>query len=512
MKVIAAIADNNGIMFNNRRLSKDATLIDRILNKVEHVYVSPYTAKLFKDHPDNITVVESFDEIPSDGWLFIEDDSLYPYFDSIDEVILYRWNRDYPADTFFHFPEEEYEMISEEDFAGSAHDEITEFIFKRNKNKEYSISELIELGEKTNYLKLAEVKEQEPSDEGHQKVDKKSTFSFLSKLKRGISLTLVSLVVLCTIIASGCTDPKTAPTAQATETQLLETDIVEETRVESATSAVQTEPAQQEQFSLKNIPTYSGTPYVQVNNGTPFFTKEQLSNTKSYEYYSDLDSLGRCGECIACVGQDLMPTQKRGDISSVKPSGWKNKKYDFVDGGYIYNRCHLIGFQLAGENDNEKNLITGTRYMNVDGMLPFENLIADFVKAENLHVLYRVTPIYDGNNLVASGVLMEAQSVEDDGEEIMFNVFCYNVQPGITIDYATGDNWLDTTTETTSKNESNDEKSETFIVNKNSKKFHLPSCDSVSKMSAKNKQEVKDTYSNMIKNKYDPCSNCLKGR
>lgn len=185
-------------------------------------------------------------------------------------------------------------------------------------------------------------------------------------------------------------------------------------------------------IDLNSIPKYNGEEFVAINNNVPNFDDKDKTTT-SFETYSPLDSLGRCGEAYANIGRDLMPTQKRGDISSVKPSGWINKKYDtsLVDGGYIYNRCHLIGHQLAGEDANKENLITGTRYFNVDGMLPFENMIADYVKETNNHVLYRVTPIYDGDDLVAKGVQMEAYSVEDDGEGVMFNVFVYNVQPGI---------------------------------------------------------------------------------
>lgn len=213
-------------------------------------------------------------------------------------------------------------------------------------------------------------------------------------------------------------------------------------------------------IKLDNLPEYPGEPFVALYNNVPDFD-EKDKTTKSFEKYSDLDSLGRCGVAYANIGQDIMPTEKRGDISSVKPSGWINKKYDtdLVDGGYIYNRCHLIGHQLAGEDDNEKNLITGTRYFNVDGMLPFENMVCDYVKETNNHVLYRVTPIYDGDDLVAKGVQMEAYSVEDDGEGVMFNVFVYNVQPGITIDYATGDSHLSNdggTNSQTSQQESSD--------------------------------------------------------
>lgn len=195
------------------------------------------------------------------------------------------------------------------------------------------------------------------------------------------------------------------------------------------------------EFNLDSIPSYSDSPYATVNQNVPFFNDEEMSE-ESYESYSDLDSLGRCGVAEANIGEDLMPTEDRESISQVKPSGWMNKKYDGVDGGYLYNRCHLIGFQLTAENANEKNLITGTRYMNTEGMLPFENMVADYIKETGNHVLYRVTPVFEGDNLLATGVLMEAKSVEDDGEGILYNVFCYNVQPGIEIDYSDGSSTL----------------------------------------------------------------------
>ena len=212
-----------------------------------------------------------------------------------------------------------------------------------------------------------------------------------------------------------------------------ETEIVEDTQTEA-----QTKPSTEVTLSLANIPRYSGKPFTLVNDNVPEFRDTDLSTT-SYEYYSDLDALGRCGVAYACVGTDLMPTEERGSIGSVKPTGWHTVKYDNVDGKYLYNRCHLIGYQLSGENANEKNLITGTRYLNVDGMLPFENLVADYVKETENHVMYRVTPLFDGDNLVASGVQIEAESVEDDGQGVYFNVYCYNVQPDIKINYATGD-------------------------------------------------------------------------
>jgi len=193
-------------------------------------------------------------------------------------------------------------------------------------------------------------------------------------------------------------------------------------------------------ITVAQVPSYAGEPYVVLNNNAPLFAQGHMT-TEAYEYYSDLDDLGRCGYAMACLGWELMPTEDRESISSVKPSGWIQGAYDFVDGGSLYNRCHLIGFQLAGENANKQNLITGTRYLNVEGMLPFENMVADYIKETENHVLYRVTPIYQGENLVASGVQLEGWSVEDEGQGICFHVYCYNNQPGVVIDYATGENW-----------------------------------------------------------------------
>lgn len=192
-------------------------------------------------------------------------------------------------------------------------------------------------------------------------------------------------------------------------------------------------------FDLDKIPKFDGsTPYVIINNNMPEFGKEKLT-TESFEEYSNLDSLGRCGVAIANIGIDLMPTEERESIGQIKPSGWKTIKYDCVEAKYLYNRCHLIGYQLTAENANKKNLITGTRYLNVEGMLPFENQVADYIKETENHVLYRVTPIFEGENLVASGVQIEAQSVEDTGKGICFNVYVYNCQPNIQIDYLTGE-------------------------------------------------------------------------
>ena len=188
---------------------------------------------------------------------------------------------------------------------------------------------------------------------------------------------------------------------------------------------------------MKEVPVYSGNPYIEVNSNKPYFKNYELIDA-SFEYYSKLDKLGRCGVCMASVGEDIMPTEKRESISSVTPTGWINKKYDNVDGKYLYNRCHLIGFQLTGENANKRNLITGTRYLNVDAMLIFENMVDDYVEKTGNNVVYRSTPVFGENNLLADGVLLEGYSVEDGGKGISFCVYCYNVQPGIFIDYKTG--------------------------------------------------------------------------
>lgn len=273
--------------------------------------------------------------------------------------------------------------------------------------------------------------------------------------------------------------------------------------------------------TLEDLATYSGQPYEEINGNQPFFTEDELV-AESFEEYSPLDSLGRCGVAYANVGQDTMPTEERGNIGPVKPSGWQTVKYDCVDGKYLYNRCHLIGYQLTAENANKENLITGTRYLNVEGMLPFENLVADYVKETGNHVLYRVTPVFEGNNLVASGVQMEALSVEDKGEGVCFNVYCYNVQPGVVIDYATGDSWLEGEApavsgsssgsamqeETSSGDTSTTEQEESYVLNTNSQKFHRPDCSGVASMSPENRQDYTGTRQSLIDQGYAPCGTC----
>lgn len=256
--------------------------------------------------------------------------------------------------------------------------------------------------------------------------------------------------------------------------------------------------------TLSDVPEFSNEPYVIINNNMPQFTDADLV-TKSYEYYSPLDNLGRCGYAMACVGTDIMPTEERGEIGMVKPTGWHTIKYDIVDGKYLYNRCHLIGFQLTGENANRQNLITGTRYLNVEGMLPFENVIAEYVRETGNHVLYRVTPIFIGDNLLASGVQMEAMSVEDGGDTICFNVYAYNAHPDIVIDYATGKSYLSDDI----ASEDNIEVNTTYIINKNSKKFHKTDCASVNEIKPQNKKETDKSYDELINMGYSPCKACF---
>lgn len=284
-------------------------------------------------------------------------------------------------------------------------------------------------------------------------------------------------------------------------------------------------------FSLSDVPAYSGALYAVINDNIPFFPKTTEA-VESFERYAELDSLGRCGTACASIGQDIMPTEARGEIGQIRPSGWHTVKYDGIDGNYLYNRCHLIAYQLSGENANERNLITGTRNFNAVGMLPFEEMAGNYVRATGHHVLYRVTPMFRGNNLVADGVLMEAWSVEDSGAGICFNVFVYNVQPGIVIDYATGSSYADSDVrpaeepaaqstdsegsaaqnadaeEVSPLNPNNNDNSANYILNTNTLKFHYPDCSSVQEMSERNKLPYSGTRDEVIAMGYVPCKRC----
>ena len=383
-----------------------------------------------------------------------------------------------------------------------------------------------------------------------------------NKRNNKLSYFLTLLLCLCMLVGCGsgaatqvmlkAEDSETESYVETVQTESAENDPGDETEIQTAAETeiqaaaqVQSDDSKQKvvhtgtasAFNAADVPAYSGEPYTAVNNNEPYFTSDNLT-TEAFENYSELDALGRCGVAYANVCLETMPTEKRGSISEVKPTGWHSVKYDNVDGKSLYNRCHLIGYQLTAENANQQNLITGTRYLNVDGMLPFENMVADYVKETDTHVLYRVTPIFTGDNLVADGVLMEGYSVEDEGEGICFCVYAYNVQPGITIDYATGDSWLSSekgnsdsssggnsavsqsaadksgTQQAAVQTESVKETSAPvstgteYILNTNTKKFHYPSCSSVKQMKASNKKEYTGSRDDLIAQGYDPCKKC----
>lgn len=383
-----------------------------------------------------------------------------------------------------------------------------------------------------------------------------------NKRNNKLSYFLTLLLCLCMLVGCGsgaatqvmlkAEDSETESYVETVQTESAENDPGDETEIQTAAETeiqaaaqVQSDDSKQKvvhtgtasAFKAADVPAYSGEPYTAVNNNEPYFTSDNLT-TEAFENYSELDALGRCGVAYANVCLETMPTEKRGSISEVKPTGWHSVKYDNVDGKSLYNRCHLIGYQLTAENANQQNLITGTRYLNVDGMLPFENMVADYVKETDNHVLYRVTPIFTGDNLVADGVLMEGYSVEDEGDGICFCVYAYNVQPGITIDYATGDSWLSSekgnsdsssggnsavsqsaadksgTQQAAVQTESVKETSAPvstgteYILNTNTKKFHYPSCSSVKQMKASNKKEYTGSRDDLIAQGYDPCKKC----
>lgn len=335
---------------------------------------------------------------------------------------------------------------------------------------------------------------------------KKNLLHNVTKTMRAV---LIPLIVAATVLTSACS-LSPAPEPRTTQAQDSGQTVTEQQDPSADSSAVS---QSSESISLDSIPAYSGQPYVTLNNNVPDFTDADMQTT-SYEDYSDLDSLGRCGVANAIVGIDLMPTEERGAIGQVKPSGWHTVKYEGIDGNYLYNRCHLIGYQLSGENANEKNLITGTRYLNVTGMLPFEDEVADYVKQNNAHVRYRVTPIFEGDNLVASGVQMEAKSVEDNGAGVCYNVYVYNVQPGVVIDYATGDSRKATDEEvaaqsaTSASSQQSQATEKTYVLNTNTMKYHTPDCSSVADIKAENRQDYTGTAAELQQQGYEPCGRC----
>ncbi|MCI9480598.1 MAG: DNA-entry nuclease [Lachnospiraceae bacterium] len=372
---------------------------------------------------------------------------------------------------------------------------------------------------------------------------RKSHERYTSVKTNKITLLLIFLFAVVLSVSACGSSAAAEPDLEVEEIQVNEEESIDEAEEESPAEEQIEEVLSIDEIvtsfepeSAVDIPDYAGEPYAVMNGNIPFFTKSNLP-TASFEYYSELDELGRCGIACANIGPDLMPTEERGDIGEIKPSGWQTIKYDNVDGKYLYNRCHLVGYQLSGENANEKNLITGTRYLNVQGMLPFENMTADYVKETGNHVLYRVTPVFDEDDLLAYGVLLEGWSVEDEGDGICFNVFVYNVQPDIVIDYATGNSQMDERALASAEPEpaeSQDSNPDTqngnepgtpepqesveqqeptpagtdYILNTNTKKFHYPACGSVKQMAEKNKQFYSGNRDDVIAMGYDPCKKC----
>ena len=359
---------------------------------------------------------------------------------------------------------------------------------------------------------------------------------------------LAAIVLTCTVAGCGTSAETTTSTTADPESPAVEHTASEEPESSATDAAALPEtavkpsstegPGASSTPAFRDLPAYEGNPYVYVNDGEPAFTAEERAATPGTERYGELDEKGRCTTTFAVVGTETMPTEERGSIGEVRPTGWKMGKYDFVDGKYLYNRCHLLGFQLTGENANVSNLITGTRYMNVEGMLPFENAVADYVHATGNHVLMRATPVFDGDDLVARGVHMMAESVEDGGDGVAFNVFVYNVQPGVVIDYRTGENMAaedatplpdvsgdggdassdgggtgtkgsaDGGTALSDSGAATEKGTTEYVLNTNSKKFHVPSCSSVDQMSAKNRQDVTDTRENIVGRGFEPCKRC----
>ena len=300
-------------------------------------------------------------------------------------------------------------------------------------------------------------------------------------MKRRIKSSLLSLLVLlCTLFGAACSPVQAPPASNTAETAAPQAD----------------------HFEYAAVPAYAGEPYAVINGNQPFFTEEDMAPIQE-ESYAELDDLGRCGVAMALVSPRTMPTSERGSIGMVRPSGWQTVRYSFVDGQYLYNRCHLIGYQLTAENANTQNLITGTCYLNTEGMLPFENQVASYVEGTGRPVLYRVTPVFIGEELVARGVLMEALSTEDGGDGVRFCVFCYNVQPGVAIDYTDG-----SSTEAKTGPQQTNEAGLEYILNTNTKKFHKPDCQSAQDMSETNKQTFTGSREWLIDQGYEPCQRC----
>lgn len=343
-------------------------------------------------------------------------------------------------------------------------------------------------------------------------------------LKRSLAFAACALIAAL-VCLTGCyftgTAPSAAPSFSSVPSYTAAANRTPEPYItESPSSAPAASPSSNTETTEADLTLlkYSGKPYAVVNGAIPSFSQ---TGTASWERYGELDRLGRCTAAEACIGRDIMPTLTRGPIGQIKPTGWHTAKYDFVDGKYLYNRCHLIGFQLTGENANERNLITGTRYLNTKGMLPFENMVADYIKDTGNHVMYRCTPVFAGNELVARGVHLEAYSVEDKGDGICFNVFIFNVQPGVKIDYLTGESSLEdeSTTTPTPKpsvtpkptpkpSPSSTAQAQSYVLNTKTHFFHYASCRHVSSIKAANRKNFTGSRDTLIDRGYSPCGSC----
>lgn len=354
------------------------------------------------------------------------------------------------------------------------------------------------------------------------------TFFPKKTLKRSLAFAACALIAAL-VCLTGCyftgTAPSAAPSFSAAASYTADASRTPEPYItESPSSGGSAAPAASASSNTENTEAdlallkYSGKPYAVVNGGIPSFSQ---TGTASWERYGELDRLGRCTAAEACIGRDIMPTLTRGPIGQIKPTGWQTAKYDFVDGKYLYNRCHLIGFQLTGENANERNLITGTRYLNTKGMLPFENMVADYIKDTGNHVMYRCTPVFAGNELVARGVHLEAYSVEDKGDGICFNVFIFNVQPGVKIDYLTGESSLEdeSTTTPTPKpsvtpkptpkpSPSSTAQAQSYVLNTKTHFFHYASCRHVSSIKDANRKNFTGSRDALISDGFKPCGSC----
>ena len=353
------------------------------------------------------------------------------------------------------------------------------------------------------------------------------TFFPKKALKRSLAFAACALITLmcltgCDLAGTAAAAFSAAPSFSSAPAYTAAANRTPEPeKTESSSFGVSASPTPSASSSAENTEAdlallkYSGKPYAVVNGGIPSFSQ---TGTASWERYGELDRLGRCTAAEACIGRDIMPTLTRGPIGQIKPTGWQTAKYDFVDGKYLYNRCHLIGFQLTGENANERNLITGTRYLNTKGMLPFENMVADYIKDTGNHVMYRCTPVFAGNESVARGVHLEAYSVEDKGDGICFNVFIFNVQPGVKIDYLTGESSLEneSTAPTPTQRPSSAPKpspsstaqAQSYVLNTKTHVFHYASCRHVSSIKDANRKNFTGSRDTLIRRGYSPCGSC----